>query len=90
MIRRHKQQKHNSRGIEKTYAERESIRDFLHWYKQKNGPLSSYEQKPKYQFQIEILQNRTPFYLKEASIQSAADLLTDFRDTPDERMRHAI
>lgn len=90
VIRRHKQQKHNSRGIEKTYVSRESLRDFLNLYKLKHGEISTYQKKLKYQFKMEILQQRQPFFLKESSLESASNLIEDFKACQDMRMEHAI
>ena len=41
-IRTHKQQTHNAKGIEKTFAERENIRLFIRRYELKYGKLSTY------------------------------------------------
>jgi hypothetical protein len=90
-IRVHKQQKHNSRGLEKTFVFRESMRDFLKCYKEKNGDISSYDdQIPKYQFNTEIAQTATPFYFNEGSFKSAVGLLHDLKETQDARIKHAV
>ena len=46
-VRTHKQQAHNAKGIEKTFAERENIRLFIRRHEVKYGKLSSYSDGKK-------------------------------------------
>ena len=90
-IRTHKQQKNNAKGLEKTFAARESIRDFLVSYKDKNGPFSTYnEGQPKYQFLLDVIGDGTPFYFHETSFDSAVHLLKDMQGHLSPAVQHAI
>ena len=90
-ILRHKKQKHNSKGLEKTFADREAIRDFLEYYKRKNGAISSYDNgKSKYEFNFEDVTNETPFYFKERSFTSAEELLHVATEHRNEKVKHAV
>lgn len=88
-IRIHKKQKHNSKGLEKTFVARESIRNFLEYFKLKNGAISSYENKPRCDFKFAIVDEPTPFYLKENSFESASQLLSDLQGNDNIKLQRA-
>lgn len=79
-----KEQKHNAKGIEKTYYEREAIRIFLSDYQVVNGPLYEFcPEKFRYRFDIDIVEER-PLYLNERSFEAASKLLKDLHDKGDQ------
>ena len=77
VIRKIKEQKHNSKGLEKIYCERESIRLFFIDYQRIHGSL--YEFIPeKYTYRSEIGQPLDrAVYLNERSFEATAKLLRD-------------
>ena len=90
-IRSHKLQKHNAKGLEKTYAERESIKHFLKVYQQKNGPLSKYEQAKAYSFDVQAaLDKGEPFFLRESSIAAATALIADIGKVESQQIQQAL
>ena len=75
-IRIHKQQTHNAKGIERTFAERENIRLFLRRHELKYGKLSSYSDgKKRHSVDLDKVQNATFFH--ESSFEAAKALLND-------------
>ncbi|XP_048576071.1 uncharacterized protein LOC125557470 [Nematostella vectensis] len=86
-ILRHKLQKHNAKGIEKTFATREALGNFLEDYEEVNGMISSYgEGNQKYRFSMD---EAAPFYLHESSFASSKLLLEDLKGHVDEYKAHA-
>lgn len=90
-IRSHKLQKHNAKGIEKTYAERESIRHFINAYQLEHGSLSTYGEGKHYKFNIQAtLDNHVSFYFHEKSIEAATTLLEECDGHESPLVQHAI
>ena len=78
-IKRLKEQRHNSKGIEKTYCERESIRLFLNDYELVHGPLFSIKiEKHNYRFSLTDNVDGQCF-LNERSYEAAEKLLWDLK-----------
>lgn len=89
-ILRHKRQKHNSKGLEKTFVNRERLRDFLEWYKRQNGPISSYSDGyQKFSFDFENINDDTPLFFNESSFACATELLNEARKNPNVRVQQA-
>lgn len=89
-ILRHKGQKHNAKGLEKTFATRENMRNFLDDYQGINGPLSQYDlNKNKYNFDLAA---ETPICFHESSISAAKALFHDVQlmSNPAPSLQHAI
>ena len=89
-ILKHKGQKHNAKGLEKTFAVRENIRNFLDDYQEKKGPLSQYcAQERRYQFALQEI--TTPIMLRESSFEAAKSLLHDMQlmQDPSADVQHA-
>lgn len=85
----HKAQKHNAKGLEKTFATRENIRNFLEDYQEKNGPLSEYGAgKTKHSYDLDHL--ASPILLHETSLSAAKALLQDMENIPNPAVQHAI
>ena len=80
-IIRHKQQKHNAKGLEKTFAVRENIRHFLEDYQEKNGKLSNYRVNAR-EYQT-VFQGVAPLMLRESSFDAAKALLNDMKQVKD-------
>ncbi|KAK3737217.1 hypothetical protein QZH41_011273 [Actinostola sp. cb2023] len=90
-IRFHKKQKNNSKGLEKTFAERQSIKDFLECYTRKNGPISTYsESDAKFQFNVDLVDGELPFFFNESSYQCAVNLLTTLKGHQSPSIQHAL
>ena len=90
-IRSHKLQKHNAKGLEKTYAERESIKQFLKIYQRKNGPLSDYGEGRPYCSDVHAaLDKGEPIFLHESSIQAASALIEDLVRTEIPQVQQAL
>ena len=78
-ILRHKAQKHNAKGLEKTYATREKLRNFLADHQERNGPISLYgNEERKYATDLEGMCE--PIQLHESSFSSAKALLKDLKE----------
>ena len=79
VIRKLKEQKHNAKGLEKTYCERENLRLFLTDYQRMHGTLyHTVVEKYPYRFDINQDLDR-PFYLNERSFEAAKKLLNDLK-----------
>lgn len=87
-IRIHKQQTHNAKGIEKTFAEKENIRLFLHRYELLNGKLSSYSDGQKLH-SVDVDKVESAIYFCESSFEAAKALLTDCRESDNQHVHHA-
>ena len=85
-IRIHKQQTHNSKGIEASFALRESMRQFINLYTARNGPLSNYGiNTPRYQFDMDTLQQpNAAIFLHERSFDAAVALIKDLEERRDD------
>lgn len=78
-IRMHKQQKHNAKGLEKTFTDRECLRQFLEVYERKHGPLSRYEDdRQPYRSDLNMLEVGN-FYFHERSVSAARALIADLQ-----------
>ena len=90
-ILKHKGQKHNSKGLEKTFAVRENIRNFLDDYQAKNGPLSTYGNDVK-QYQFDLQEITPPIMLHESSFSAGKSLLHDMQQLqdPSPEVQHAM
>ena len=76
-IRTFKQQKHNSKGLEATYAERESIRRFINHYELKNGPLQKYDtDSVHFKFDLGSVINLNSCYLNESGLTAEKELVS--------------
>jgi hypothetical protein len=74
----HKAQKHNAKGLEKTFATRENMRNFLSDYQETNGPFSTYDlHKTPYKFKVDDA--TPPYFLQESSFDAAKVLLQDLQ-----------
>ena len=92
-ILRHKAQKHNAKGLEKTFAERESLRNFLDDYKEKKGPLSQYGiGNQKYMSNFITEGAVRPLMLQESSFTAARALIHDIKKVanPSQALQHAL
>lgn len=90
-IRSHKRQKNNAKGLEKTFADRENIRNFLKVYQQKNGPLCRYNDgTANFAFDEAILAGDDPFFLNENSITAASALIQHLSNHVSPKVYHAI
>ena len=87
-IRTHKQQTHNAKGIEKTFAERENIRLFIRRYELKHGKLSSYFDGKKLH-SVDLDKVNSAIYFHEPSLEAAKALLTDCHESANEHICHA-
>ena len=84
-IRTHKQQTHNAKGIEKTFAERENIRLFIRRHELKYGRLSSYSDGKKLH-SVDIDKVESGVYFRESSFEAAKALLTDCKESNNEHI----
>ena len=90
-ILKHKAQKHNAKGLEKTFAVRENMRNFLDDYQERNGPLSQYGiNDKKYQFDLQEI--TLPIMLQESSFGAAKSLIQDMLQLPNPspEVQHAV
>ena len=71
----HKLQKHNAKGLEKTFADREALRNFLADYQERNGHLSLYGLDKEYKFNFATAAR--PIMLHESSFIAAKALSHD-------------
>ncbi len=77
-ILRHKAQKHNAKSLEKTFATRENMRNFLDDYQEKHGDISRYgADKRKYNFGLQEYDQLQPIHLQESSFEAGKTLLHD-------------
>jgi len=88
-VKDHKKQKHNAKGLEKTFIQRESIRSFIHEFKQRHGDISSYDCTVKCQ-SSKSLDQPYPLLLKESSFAAAIQLLQDCNENHNPRIKHAM
>ena len=88
-ILRHKAQKHNSKGLEKTFAVRESIRNFLEDYEQVNGPISEYG-AGRQLYRFNVADAVIPYYFNELPFKSCKLLLKSLSDNPQPYIQHAL
>ena len=86
VIRKLKEQRHNAKGLEKTYCERENLRLFLIDYQRKHGPLyHTIPEKFPYRFEMRQQYDR-PFYLHERSFIAAKKLLIDLKSESEQHV----
>lgn len=81
-IRMHKQQRHNAKGLEKTFIDRECLRQFLEVYERKHGPLSRFqEDRGQYCSDLNMLEAGN-LCLHECSVRAARTLIADLQRRP--------
>ena len=73
-----KQQKHNSKSVEATYGERDTIKAFIHDYEAKHGKLSTPAQVTC-KFDYNSVRGRQ-FFLNETSFAAAEKVLAELED----------
>ena len=87
-IRIPKQQTHNAKGIERTFAERENIRLFSRRHELKYGKLSSYSDGNKLH-SVDLDKVQPAIFFREPSFEAAKALLIECSESANQHLCHA-